>query len=284
LQKRAAATGLAGTEVGAEQLAVDGLLALALLGEGLEDRQRRLAAVTVLERLGQGQSALEKSGGQLDSRALGIVAAAQVEGALLFDDNRLREQAEATLRELAIRDVSPGPAGLGGFTLLAVRTARIAGIDVPQGLDRRIEDSIARPLPAAHADPGRRGLAAFARITEGARASVSAAEQIRALGAMPPDLDSERRIDLATWFFPTLALREVGGEPWYRWNDHLHGALLRSFSYGDGQAHIPAERVAQASAFGSRAEEFATALAILQLQAAYRYLPVAVGLAADGDS
>lgn len=247
-------------------LASHALATLALLGEGTgdsdSDRQRAAAAGRALPGLATGDST-----GQVP-RSLATLA--RVEAALLAIGPRA--EAEAALADLA-RNLplgsasGPGAGGVGGFTLLAAETAHQAGFAVPPVL---LEQSraISTLIPAADADVGRVGLAGFARLAFGWRENPGTATVVEALDGRMPSIAQG---DALGWFPATLAAREAGGPRWDAWASALQSTLLPLFSDTEpGVAMVPASAVHHAPD-----DVFATAIAVLDLQAAYRYLPLA---------
>lgn len=247
-------------------LASHALATLALLGEGTgdsdSDRQRVAAVARALPGLATGDGT-----GQVP-RSLATLA--RVEAALLAVGSRA--EAEAALADLA-RNLplgsasGPGAGGVGGFTLLAAETAHQAGFAVPPVL---LEQSraISALIPAADADVGRVGLAGFARLAFGWRENPGTTTVVEALDGRMPSIAQG---DALGWFPATLAAREAGGPRWDAWVSALQSTLLPLFSDTEpGVAMVPASAVHHAPD-----DVFATAIAVLDLQAAYRYLPLA---------
>ena len=73
---------------------------------------------------------------------------------------------------------------------------------------------------------------------------------------------------------PSEAVRDAGGPTWDAWAKNLQAQLIPAFTPVDknGCAYVPANRVHYAD--GASGDVFATSLALLNLQIAYRYLPV----------
>ena len=239
------------------------LATLALLGEGsgptTTDKERLAAA-------GRAVAALHVAPtcGPVP-RALAALAC--VEGALLgVSEARV---AEAALVDLAANLPSdPGAAGLGGFALLAVETARQADLLVPPRLLEHSRKTLGRQLPTNDHDVGRLGLAAFARLVLGYRENPSTSNLVESLNGQRPTAAAG---DALGWFFATLALREVGGNSWDSWNAALQTSLIGTFvDAGPGLARVPSTAVRYAPD-----DIFATAISVLDLQVAYRYLPTA---------
>jgi hypothetical protein len=205
---------------------------------------------------------------------IGIACLAQVEGALLLADANVRAQAEQTLAALDRGvPVQAGAAGLGGFTLLAVETAHQGGLHVPARLLEQSRRNLARSVPAQDGDAGRIGLAAFARLIYGFRGQASTSRQLDQLATLAPGRNAAGQTDPLGWFFATLALREAGGPAWDHWSATLQSTLVPAFEPVEGGGmRVPASAVRYAN--GQGGDVFATSLALLNLQAAYRYLPL----------
>ena len=259
-------------------LATHSLATLVLLGEGLGDRalsgDTRKALDWLRGRMGDTELKGDGSGTDhalagLSQVTSGLISLALVEGALIYGDVGLRTVAEASLTTLDRGlPMQAGAAGLGGFTLLALETAQQGGLRVPGRLLQQARRSIARSLPTQDADAGRVGLAAFARSIYGLGANSSTRIQIAQLGNLLPGSTSGRPDPLG-WFFATLALREADGSDWQRWSAALEGQLV-PLVQDDG--HVAATAIRYGETGG---DVFATSLVVLNLQAPYRYLPLA---------
>ena len=259
-------------------LATHALGTLALLGEGLGDKAHSADTRRALDwlrvRLGDTELAGDGSGTDhafagLSQVTSGLVSLTLVEGALLYGDLGLRSVGESTLITLDRGlPMQAGAAGLGGFTLLALETAQQGGMRVPGRLLQQARRSLARSLPTQDADAGRVGLAAFARYIYGLGGNSSTRQQIGQLGNLLPG-SAAGRPDPLGWFFATLALREADGSDWQKWAGALEGQLI-PLVQTDG--HVSAEAIRYGETGG---DVFATSLVVLNLQAPYRYLPLA---------
>jgi len=260
------------------ELATHALATLVLLGEGLGDKAHSTDTRRALDwlrvRLGDTELIGDGSGTDhafagLSQVTSGLVSLSLVEGALLYGDLGLRSVAESTLTTLDRGlPMQAGAAGLGGFTLLALETAQQGGMRVPGRLLQQARRSLARSLPTQDADAGRVGLAAFARYIYGLGGNSSTRMQVGQLGTMLPGSNSGRPDPLG-WFFATLALREADGSDWQRWAGALEGQLI-PLVQADG--HVNADTIRYGETGG---DVFATSLVVLNLQAPYRYLPLA---------
>jgi hypothetical protein len=259
-------------------LATHSLATLVLLGEGLGDKALSTDTRKALDwlRVRMGDTELSGDGSGTDHALAGLsqvtsglVSLALVEGALIYGDVGLRSVAEQTLTTLDRGlPMQAGAAGLGGFTLLALETAQQGGMRVPGRLLQQARRSLARTLPMQDADAGRVGLAAFARYIYGLGGNSSTRMQVAQLGNLRPSATTGRPDPLG-WFFATLALREADGSDWQHWSAALEGQLI-PLVQTDG--HVDAGAVRYGETGG---DVFATSLVVLNLQAAYRYLPLA---------
>ena len=237
------------------------LATLALLGEGggttSIDRERMQAAQQALAALNQA-SLLVDADSTCQTRSL--VTLARVEGALLG-------ACPHAVADLALRDLAEHlPAtGLDGFGLLAVETAQQGGLSVPAALLERSRQTLVAPTDANEPDLARLGLITFARATLGYRDNPATTALSDALAGRAPTMTSPA--EPQAWLFATLALREMGGPAWDTWIAGLQSRVLPSFvDAGPGMAYVGTD--AQSDTVG------ATATAVLELQVAYRYLPL----------
>ncbi len=259
-------------------LAVQALAALALAGEGQGtspiDVARGKCLMRVLDWLVENASTQRRQPGH-DQTAAGLATLALVEGAALTGDQRLRAAAGEALGEIDGLSLAPGASGLGGFTLLAIETATLGDLAVP-GRAREQAQRIGRSLPDRDEDAGRLGLALFARSIYGKAGGPGGTQLLSALGEHLPIADQAGLVNPLQWFFATLALREAGGDDWQRWARQLQYSLRDALAVAeDGTAWLPASRTRYADAAGEAGDVFATSLLTLNLQAAYRYLPLA---------
>ncbi|HEX3132404.1 MAG TPA: hypothetical protein VHX44_02345 [Planctomycetota bacterium] len=259
-------------------LATHSLATLVLLGEGLGDKALSTDTRRALDwlRVRMGDTELSGDGSGTDHALAGLsqvtsglISLALVEGALIYGDVGLRSVAEQALTTLDRGlPMQAGAAGLGGFTLLALETAQQGGMHVPGRLLQQARRSLARTLPTQDADAGRVGLAAFARYIYGLGGNSSTRLQVSQLGNLRPGATAGRPDPLG-WFFATLALREADGNDWKHWSSALEGQLV-PLVQTDG--HVDAGAVRYGETGG---DVFATSLVVLNLQAPYRYLPLA---------
>jgi hypothetical protein len=273
-----AASGCFGSATGnvERDFATQSLACLALLGEGFGDQARLNAARHGLEWLCSQRAAGKGSNlADIGLVSAGLTTLALVEGGLLLSDSSLQLQAEDCLAELDRgMPMQAGAAGLGGFVLLALETAQQGGMHVPGRLLQQSRSNIGRSLPAQEDDPGRLGVAAFARFILGHRDNPSTTHQVERLSELLPASDHSGRTDPLGWFFATLAMREAGGTAWDHWSSALRHSLLPLLVHQEGatMAHVDAGKIRYGESAG---DIFATSVTLLDLQAPYRYLSMA---------
>lgn len=240
---------------------------LAVLGEGTEDPRRRDAALRgALWLAGQDTAHLHGSDGL---RARGYMALALVDAAqsLPAADGHLRARADTLLRTAPSLPVD-ADAGIQAPWLLACAQADAAGWAIDAATRSWVHRTLATPMPAAHAPVGRQGLASFARLIAG-RGETGDSRQL--LDRLSQRLQHPETVDPIAWWLPTLALREGGGQAWLDWADQLQRSLVLAMEGGEHGLHLPADRARNCH----DSDLIATAAAVLNLQAAYRYLPLA---------
>lgn len=236
-------------------VAVQSLAALALLGQGGDDPAVAAAAGRVLDWL-----AAQQPAGVDDGTAGGYLALALVEGALQLERDDLRAAAEAQLAVMATAG-ELGPVR-GGALLLACELAAVAGYALPEGLRARAVEA-GGPATQVVAE----------QLAQGVHAAMGG---VTALLTVRPEADADGRLDFLAWQMSTFAVREVGGLLWLQWAESLQRAVLPTFQHSpDGEAWMPGAVVRHAPVTGPAADVFATSLALLTLQAPYRYLPLA---------
>jgi hypothetical protein len=263
-------------------LATHSLATLALLGEGLGDKSLSIDTRKAIDwlrvRLGDTELVGDGSGADrvlssVSQVTSGLMCLTLVEGSLLYGDLGLRTVAESCLSTIdSGLPMQPGAAGLGGFTLLALETAQQAGMHVPGRLLAQARRTIARSLPTVDDDAGRVGLAAFARSIYGLGSNDSTTQQIKQLRQLIPGTTSGRADPLG-WFFATLAMREASEADWQQWSHALEEQLVPLIgSSGENNGRVSAQSIRYGETGG---DVFATSLVVLNLQAPYRYLPLA---------
>ena len=167
-----------------------------------------------------------------------------------------------------------------GWQIMALRSAELADIAVPSSAwdgARRFLDSVAS---------GRhRGLAAYRPGEAPSRTMTAEALFSRQLLGLPPTdpgaLEAAEYLlgeppgrgddNLYYWYYATLAMHQIDGEPWLRWNEALRRRLLATqVTHGPGTGSWEPNTLW--GGYGGRV--YSTALSAMCLQVYYRYLPL----------
>lgn len=173
-----------------------------------------------------------------------------------------------------------------GWQLMALKSAEIAGIPVPQTArqrmikflrDRSLGDNRGlaayrvlapefTPLPPT---PSMTAEALFCKQMLGLnRTNPQSTEAVAYLMERLPDRRSE---DLYYWYYGTLAMYQYGGSEWRRWNSALRDYLV-SDQRTTGHAAGSWDPKAPWGPYGGRV--FSTAVSTLCLEVYYRFLPL----------
>lgn len=251
------------------------------------------------------------AGGQKSNRYLmyhqGIATMALAEAYAMTRDPALREPVRRAVRFIERAQQDAGgwdygdlPTGrndtsVTGWQLMALKSAHAAGVEVGWetlfGLMRHLHlnTSAAGEVVYANREPGawRRGpgmaaVGLFSYLALGWPRDCSIVrQQADLLLANLPDWADMNRNDprdpadclhtMYYWYYGTLALFQMGGHWWTRWNSHLRDLLIaRQCAEGDRKGSWdPPDRGFDAA--GGRV--YTTALNALTLEVYYRYLP-----------
>lgn len=256
---------------GSRALATHSLAMLALLADGVHDTNR-----SAIERgVAHLREWIDDSGNIIIGEttvdrdvAQGMAALALVEAAIMLDDEALLKETEQVINHNLPLQRRP-TAGLDGYFLLAAETAEVGGIAI--AADDLAALRMRGRTGARDENAGHVGLMALTRYLYGYRDSGALRGQLNTLAALMPRLDEHQRSDPLSWFFPSLAFREAGGDAWERWNTALQRSLLPCFQY-DNVANVAWVRHQQVRYADN--DVFATSLVLLNLQAAHRYIPL----------
>ena len=166
-----------------------------------------------------------------------------------------------------------------GWQVMAFRSAQLAGIPTP----RRTRDGMLKFLRSC-TSMTRPGLASYRPAGRVTRSMTAEALVCRFFLDLPRDEQAianaakflleerpgEGQANLYYWYYGTLAMFHVGGEPWERWNRAMAKTLLdRQATTGPQTGSWEANTVW--GPCGGRV--YATAVATLCLEAYYRYTP-----------
>lgn len=276
--------------------ALTGLALLAYLGAGYTQADGKYA-----ETVGKGLDflrAAQKPDGDLrgPSKAVGMYCHAMASIALceayaLTGDERLRDPVERAIGFLArarARDgqswrYAPGaPVGdtsILGWVVMALKSAREVGIEVPSNLQTGTLTWLSRVAIGES-----RGLARYQpwdNVTPTMTAEAWVCRQFLGVGG-PGAASSEAaayllangpkasEYNLYYWYYGTLAMYQHGGTAWSRWNGEVRDAIVTRQRV---RGHAAGSWDPDSSPYGSKGGRiYCTALATLSLEVYYRYL------------
>jgi hypothetical protein len=166
-----------------------------------------------------------------------------------------------------------------GWVLMALQSAKLGGAVVPaktfQGMRYFLGrcssgpgNALASYRPGQGASTAMTAEALFCRYLLD---EVPASDGLRAASRrISQERPSPDQVNLYYWYYGTLALRNVGGDAWEQWNSRLKATLvsLQQTSGSDAGSWRPNGLW---GGYGGRV--YSTAMAALNLQAYYRYLP-----------
>ena len=205
-------------------------------------------------------------------------------------DDRIRPYLERAVRyTIAAQDpvgggwrYRPGDEGdmsQFGWQLMALKSAQLCGLDVPErtrsGMRRfldRVSSGPQRGLasyrPGERPSPTMTAEALVCRLFLESYQDGQIVEAQRYLAESPPQASNE---DFYYWYYGTLALFQTQGEAWENWNQQLQRHLL-SRQRADGDLAGSWDPDTKWGSYGGRV--FSTALGALCLEVYYRYLPL----------
>jgi len=176
----------------------------------------------------------------------------------------------------------PGDTSQLGWQVMALKSAELAGVHVPE----TTRDGIARFLRSVAA--GRNGGLASYRpghaVSRPMTAEALLCRQFMGLSRDNPaaaeagnylmqELPGRGQTNVYYWYYATLAMYQLQGEYWERWNEALQNSLLATQRI-EGEMAGSWDPDAAWGAYGGRA--YSTALSTLCLEVYYRFLPLYV--------
>jgi hypothetical protein len=167
-----------------------------------------------------------------------------------------------------------------GWQLMALKSASLAGIPFPGGTRASALRFLGSVSSGTHS-----GRASYRRGEVATRAMTAEALACRfflgshrnnatvreAADFVTTELPGQGRPNLYYWYYATLAMFQVQGDSWHRWNEALQEALL-SRQRTDGTLAGSWDPDTVWGNYGGRV--YSTAMATLCLEVYYRYLPV----------
>lgn len=222
----------------------------------------------------------------------GIAAITLSEGFALTADSRLAEPVQRAIRFIDRARhrgeggwrYDPGQEGdtsVLGWQVMALKSAQMAGVDVPSAAFRSAKDWLKR---VAH--PARAGLYAYQPGMPHTPSMTAEAMFTRLLlGIEPTDPsmrvsaeyllehlpDWEEDPNTYFWYYASLALLQQQGPAWEKWNEAVSRELVEH-QRRDGRAAGSWDPVGQWAEVGGRV--YQTAICTLILEVYYRYLPL----------
>ncbi len=167
-----------------------------------------------------------------------------------------------------------------GWQIMALKSASLAGIPVPESTWRGAQRFLDSVSGGRHG-----GLAAYRPgedFTQSMTAEALACRQFLGLANDDPiakeaadyllgDLPGQGEPNLYYWYYGSIAMYQIQGDYWKRWSDALRKTLL-STQRKAGPLAGSWDPNTRWDGYGGRV--YSTALAILSLEAHYRYLPL----------
>ncbi|MEL7500151.1 MAG: prenyltransferase/squalene oxidase repeat-containing protein [Planctomycetota bacterium] len=177
----------------------------------------------------------------------------------------------------------PGDAGdmsQFGWQVLAIKSAKLGGVRVADETLERMQSF----LKSCSSGVGN-GLASY-RPNQGPTTAMTAEALLcryflertvapmtlsEAQRQISKELPTPKQVNLYYWYYGTLAMYHGGGKEWDRWNKELKATLLpMQIQHGTDRGSFPADGMW--GGYGGRV--YSTAMATLNLEVYYRYLPI----------
>jgi len=182
----------------------------------------------------------------------------------------------------------PGDTSVHGWQLMFLKSAELAGIPTPQ----QTRNGMIRYLRSA-ASGKYGGLSSYRPGERVSRPMTAEALVCWQFLGMPRDhpaneeagdyilgeLPGSGQPNLYYWYYATLGMYQLGGEPWERWNEAMQRALIET-QHQDGPLAGSWDTHTVWGGYGGRI--YTTALATLSLEVYYRFLPLYVEATPEG--
>jgi len=174
----------------------------------------------------------------------------------------------------------PGDTSQLGWQVMALRSAELAGIEIPAETRRGMRRFLRSVAAGTYG-----GLASYQPRSRPSRTMTAEAlacrqllETVRdrqaeqeAVGYLLTRLPGQGQPNLYYWYYGTLSLYQVRGDAWRKWNDALKATLLAAQRTNGPQAGSWDPQTMWGG-YGGRV--YSTAMAALSLEIYYRYLPL----------
>lgn len=167
-----------------------------------------------------------------------------------------------------------------GWQVLALHSAKLGGASVPQASFERMHQFLDRCTSGIG-----KGLASY-KPNQGPSTTMTAeallcryilGQQVKsdtvmqATRRISSERPTPRHVNLYYWYYGTLAMYHAGGSDWENWNSELKTTLLQLQNVrGENKGSYPPNGVW--GGYGGRV--YSTAMATLNLEVYYRYLPI----------
>jgi hypothetical protein len=240
---------------------------------------------------------LRSGAGNMYSHAIGTMALCEAYG--LTKDPTLQKPAQKAIDYIVKAQNAedggwryspgePGDTSVFGWQLFALRSAYLAGLDVPDetvsGAKKYLDRAAADPIAATYAyQPGKpmspvmtaEGL--LCRQYLGWTPNNPALQQGVQKVAADLTKNAVKQRNLYYWYYATQLLHNVGGPVWQQWNAQVREGLIQqqvidrsTCAYGSWHPNLPIP-----DQWGKEAgRHFTTCMAVLTLEVYYRYLPL----------
>jgi hypothetical protein len=284
-----------------DDCAVTGLVLLTFLGAGHTHWEGKHATV-VLSGLNWLLTQMKPNGdlrgtGRMYSQGIATLALSEAYG--MSGDDKLREPVERAVKFIVAAQnpttggwrYLPGQYGdtsIFGWQLMALKSASLAGIEVPEttwqksrkwlqlvGSGRHRGLAAYQPkevAPTEQPTPAMTAEALACRVFLGESTdSPTLREAADYLMQYPPQWHRE---NLYYWYYGTVACFQMGGDYWSRWNNSLRDILIEHQTR-DGHAAGSWDPNPNVDTWGKEGGRvYSTALATLCLEVYYRFLPI----------
>lgn len=173
-----------------------------------------------------------------------------------------------------------GDMSMFGWQLMALRSAEVAGIGIPDESREKMKQFLRRTsagevgglsayMPGEAPKRSMTAESLYCRLILGGNVDPKATDE--GVAYLLQELPRQSRPDLYYWYYGTLALYHHGGEPWEKWNEALQSTLVES-QRKSGHAAGSWDPRDPWSAYGGRL--YATTFSVLSLEIYYRFLPL----------
>jgi hypothetical protein len=175
-----------------------------------------------------------------------------------------------------------GDVSLFGWQLMALKSAQIGGIPLPESVKEKMVDFLRANGRGDHGGlsayrrgervtPAMTAEALFCRQILGVHRDAESSREAVSYLLSPQSIPTRQRMDLYYWYYGMLAMKQFGDPEWSRWNVRVRDLLVaeqvrRGELAGSWEPRDPW------SGYGGRI--YSTAMATLCLEVYFRFLPM----------